>query len=144
MKRKITTAVFLLLFAALGLFAQSNNSTTLQMLVNKNWVFVCSDPNWGCEKYGYKKSYTQTKQTTIVTVNGVPSSGESDFYLSNQVEASFDYSKVGDVQNGNYIITFIPDLNGESIFHVTEIVAIDEDLLILKNKHGNVYHYMAM
>ncbi|MDR1347649.1 MAG: hypothetical protein LBJ63_04345 [Prevotellaceae bacterium] len=146
MKRKIKIILsLLLLFVSLGLTAQSNNQTTLQKLINKDWVLIHEVS--GYESYVCKINYTTTKSVISVIHNGVTSYDEgddSDFYLSDQIETTFDYSKVGNVQNGKYIIEYIPDLNGESIFHVDEIITITDTYLEIKSHtSGKTYKYTA-
>ncbi|MDR1199150.1 MAG: hypothetical protein LBK94_09115 [Prevotellaceae bacterium] len=139
MKRKIKIlASLLFLFGSLCLTAQTNNPTTMQKLINKTWTLVSNNAN----ECLYKHQYTATQLIESVVCQEKTTSGNADFYLSNQIEATFDYSKVGNIQNGKYIIEYIPDLNGESIFHVDEIITITDTYLETKSlKSGSTFKF---
>ncbi|MDR2292600.1 MAG: hypothetical protein LBE11_03905 [Prevotellaceae bacterium] len=138
-KIKITLSL-LLLFVSLGLTAQSNNQTTLQKLINKTWVLSWDNPT--NVDYAYKQQYTSTQLTeSVITPYGI-SSSVAAFYLSNQIETSFDYSKVGNITDGRYIISFLPDLDGRSYFHVDEIITITDIYLETKSlKSGSTFKF---
>jgi hypothetical protein len=146
MKRKITI-LSLLLFVSISSFAQT--STTLQKLINKDWVYIHENP--GYEKYVWIERYTQTKQiTTMKTAGDITIYDEeddmpdSDFYLSDQIETTFDYSKVGNVQNGKYIIWYIPEYDGESFFDVEEIITLTDTYLEVKSlESGETFRFSA-
>jgi hypothetical protein len=128
MKRKITLSL-LLMFVSLGLTAQSNNTTTMQKLINKDWLMTVSNPN----DLSFKFRYTTTYLTEALTYQGKTTSDVSAFYLSNQIETTFDYSKVGNVTDGKYIISFIPERNGYSYFDVYEILVLTDVYMEIKS-----------
>jgi hypothetical protein len=134
MKRKIKITVnLLLLFVSLGVFAQNNNQTTMQKLINKTWGVLSNNENY-CM---YKQVYTTTKFNEYVICQGETTSGVADFYLSNQVETTFDYSKVGSLNEGKYIISFVPEWNGYSYFNVYEIITLTDTYMELKSLKSN-------
>ncbi|MDR1199149.1 MAG: hypothetical protein LBK94_09110 [Prevotellaceae bacterium] len=111
MKRKIKITVGLLfLFMSYNAGAQQ---TIMQKLINKIWVLSWDNEN---DNYAYKQQYTSTQITKSVITNFGTTSVVADFYLSNQVETTFNYSKVGNATDGKYIISFLPEMDGESYF----------------------------
>ncbi|MDR1347648.1 MAG: hypothetical protein LBJ63_04340 [Prevotellaceae bacterium] len=141
MKRKIKIlASLLFLFGSLGLTAQSNNPTTMQKLINKTWVL-----SWDNEfnaNYAYKQQYTSTQITESVITNFGTTSAVADFYLSNQIETTFNYSKVGNATDGQYIISLIPEMDGHSYFNVYEIIEITDTYLETKSlKSGQTFKF---
>ena len=140
MKRKITITVCLLLLSV-GVFAQS--STTMQKLINKEWVYIFTNPEAYID-HAWKEIFTTAERITTILVKGYPTSGAADFHLSDQIETTFDYGKVGNVQNGKYIIQYIPDLRGETIFSVYEIITLTDTYLEIKSlKSGFIFRYNA-
>ena len=141
MKRKVTK-LFLTLFVSLSLFAQ--NTTTLQKLINKEWMYI--HQNVGYEDYQLKFIYTTTTLDVIIICKGVVTADDHpySFYLSDQIETSFDHSMVGNVQNGKYIISYIPDYDGVPIFDVDEIITITDTYLEIKSlKSGETFKFNA-
>ncbi|MDR1347647.1 MAG: hypothetical protein LBJ63_04335 [Prevotellaceae bacterium] len=140
MKRKIKIILsLLLLFGSLGLTAQSNNPTIMQKLINKTLVLSWDNEN---DNYAYKQQYTSTQITKSVITNFGTTSVVADFYLSNQIETTFSYSKIGNATDGKYIISFIPEMDGESIFNVDEIIEITDTYLETKSlKSGSTFKF---
>jgi hypothetical protein len=141
MKRKIKiTLSLLLLFSSLCLTAQTNNQTIMQKLINKTWSLLSNNENYCMLKH----QYTTTHLTISVICQEKITSGTADFYLSNQIETTFDYSKVGNITDGKYIISFIPERNGYSYFDVDEIITITDTYLETKSlKSGAIFKYNA-
>ncbi|MDR1347650.1 MAG: hypothetical protein LBJ63_04350 [Prevotellaceae bacterium] len=131
MKRKIKIMVSLLfLFMSYNAGAQQ---TTMQKLINKTWTLVSNNAN----ECLYKHQYTATQLIESVVCQEKTTSGNADFYLSNQIETTFDYSKVGNVTDGKYIISFVPEMNGHSYFNVDEIIEITDTYFELKSLKSN-------
>ena len=139
MKRKITTFV-LLLFVSLSLSAQS--STTLQKLINKNWMYIQKYTN-SYEACQLKEVFTTTTLDVIAICRGEATASDPySFYLSDQIETFFNHSKVGNVQNGKYIISYMPDYKGITLFEVDEIITITDTYLEIKSlRSGQTFRF---
>jgi hypothetical protein len=120
--------------------AQQTAQTTMQKLINNQWL-IASNNEKECR---LKHQYTTTQLIISVICQGKTTSDTADFYLSNQIETTFDYSKVGNVSDGKYIIFFIPERDGYSYFNVDEIIELDADFMQLKSLKSNfVFRFYA-
>jgi hypothetical protein len=137
MKRKIKkTICLLLMFISFNAVAQI---TTLEKLMNETWVMIPVIPG----DWSFRQNYTTTHINQTLIYNGYTEYRACNFYLSNQIETTFDYSKVGNVQNGNYIITVV-ELFGESIISVFEILRLEDYYMDLKSIDSNaIFKYSA-
>jgi hypothetical protein len=136
MKRKIKITVCLLfMFVSFNSLAQIS---TLEKLMNKTWVRIYDNQG----DWSFKQNYTTTVLTETLYYQGKTITAESYFYLSDQIETTFDNSKVGNVTDGKYIISFIPEWDGNSYFKVWEIMIITETYLEIKSlKSGNILKF---
>jgi hypothetical protein len=140
MKRKIKiTICSLLMFVSFNALAQSGGQTTLQKLMDETWVMIFNNTG----DWSFKQNYTTTLINEALYYQGNTTSSICNFYLSNQIETTFDYSKVGNVQNGKYIVT-VDELFGESIINVYEILRLEDYYMDLKSmKSGEIFNYTA-
>jgi hypothetical protein len=140
--KKINLNVFIVF--ALLLFLTSSipvQKTTLQKLTGKTWTYQYPE--------GYSKpivltfSFTDSTQTGTITFEGGGGSADRLFYLSDTIETVFDDSKVGNVQNGKYIIFNACGTNGNCKVVVDEIISLTDVKLSIKAANNTVSNFVA-
>ncbi|GHT17677.1 hypothetical protein FACS189429_2270 [Bacteroidia bacterium] len=113
--------------------------TTMQMLTAKTWVFTV--PSGYSLEFSYKLTYTTTEEIGTISYNGGGGSGTRSYYLSNTIETVFDNSKVGNVQNGKYLIVATKGTN----FEVFEILTLNAIRFSFKHlQSGTISNFSAL
>jgi len=139
MKKRLLYIVALILTGITHSAFIYGQSTDLDKLQGKTWRW-----HWD---YGYSDyKYSRIAQTIMHDYSNEPSDDIS-FYLSNTPETTFDYSKVGKVENGRYIIKEgYPGYENDPHFgiFVYEIVKLDNAELILKLSNGSIATLKAL
>jgi hypothetical protein len=132
----------LVLFVSYDVSAQlikQPKPTTMDKLINKNWVMLLN--NLG--DLSVKERYLTTQRTATFVYQGNSSVAILNFYLSNQIETSFDYNKVGNTANGKYIISILNNGNTDT-FSVYEIITLTNTYMELKSlKSLETFKYNA-
>lgn len=121
----IVSAILFCLLFSMSLFSQ-NSTTTLSLLKGKKWEML-----FPSEKQ-YKVSEIYSNDTIIhtFTFNGTNVRSFELFYLSDSVDYNFNPSRIGQYQNGRYIITK-NTINNEVFIY--EIISISSGFVEFKN-----------
>ncbi len=142
MMRKFILGFVILFASASPVLAQNSDtagividsaarSSTMDLLIGKAWHMQM--PNG----YVRQKDFNCfNREQSIISFIGDKKeriTANRDFYLSNEIESVFDFSKVGKADNGKYIIE-LNNFRGTSRFflNVYEILELTEDKLVIK------------
>lgn len=124
-----------LFFCVENAFGQSK--TTMELLINKEWVMQFPSK----QSYSSKIIYDKNEEKSILTINNEEYPLISSYYLSNEFITKFDFTKVGKISNGKYIVTYRETVNKEGIkctaFQLYEIMNLNASNLVLKNMENN-------
>ncbi len=129
MKTLKTTLIALLTFiSAIACAQNANQPTTMDLLTAVKWQAVSKD---GTQRNEYYNLYDQQTRTSILYYQNTETTSQGKYYLSNNIELSFNETKVGKAVNGKYIISLITE--GEEPI-VAEIMKLTNSVLIIKRK----------
>jgi hypothetical protein len=128
--KKIITASLIFVLSTLSFIScAQENKTTLELLQGKDWEMRTSVNMSTQSKYTDKQvSYYLNGEFAV----------SNYFYLSDNIEKSFNKIKVGKNQNGKYII----EENAPDNIGVFEIIELNEEKLeirYIKHEHTLVY-----
>lgn len=133
MNRIFSAVIFILFITMIGLancYAQTNS--TLNKLQGE-WIMLFPSE---IEIEGTDR-YTKEEYTVVVIVQGQRFEGVSPFYLSDEIEAKFDSTKVGKCNEGKYIVSNQKKKRTESYLQHYEIIELTDTFLVYKNLYNN-------
>ena len=132
MKNLINFSFLLFTFSLIVNFADAqNNESVLVNLQGKTWKMM------GNTDKDYAEEYRADNFTSILNGEVLAT---FEYYLSDSIDSKFDPSKVGNVENGKYIIErLVRDKNDSNPtpLSVLKIVSINKSNLVLKNVENN-------
>lgn len=107
--------------------ACAQSAPTLSSLIDKDWALTA---------FGEKKEqgihFTSSKKTYFFWIKGKREVYvDSDFYLCNKKETTFDTSKVGKSTEGKYIIALKKKPDGTERIDIYEIVTLTDSEMTL-------------
>lgn len=125
-------SLFLFLFAcSLALYSQEQKSV-IDLLTSKQWYLQ------GMTDKTSSEQFTRTEQNSYLNGELL---GTFNYYLSDTIDETFDFNKIGTVNDGKYIVSKAKD-NSLSNFSVYEIISISPDSLeirFVENTHTLKY-----
>lgn len=133
--KKNLLLILITLVASQCLFSQSS-TTTLGRLVNKEWKMIFPSE----KQYVYTDSYNNEIITTVFVYNNSEVKLFSKFYLSDDIDSTFNENNMGKVYDGKYLVK----KNEKGDVSVFEILNISNNTLKLKNiRNGSIISYKA-
>jgi hypothetical protein len=135
-------SIFIAVFILLNLVAvtQTQAQSTMQKLTAKTWIYQV--PAAYTQKFSLSMTlkYSTTTENGTMILDGVTTSLSRAYYLSDIIETSFDNSKIGNVQNGKYLII---STQGTS-FDVFEILTLNTIKFSFKHiRSGTVSNFVT-
>ena len=99
MKTKIVLTSVLILLTVLPIIGQEK--TTQELLISKDWNRTINQSM----SDGFE--FTEADMITYIIYKGQKTERKYIYYLSDELEIKFDYSKVGKAKNGKYLMYII-------------------------------------
>lgn len=133
--KKFLILILIALVASQYLFSQSS-TTALGRLVDKEWKMIF--PNE--KQYMYTDSYSKEIITTVFVYNNSEVKLFSKYYLSDNIDSTFNENNIGKVYDGKYLVKN----NEKGDVSVFEILILSNSTLKLKNiRNGSIISYKA-
>ena len=102
--KKILTGLFACVICIPSLYAQSPEISTMDLLTSVIWQMEYKYRQNNND--GYFSKYGNEDYSTMYIQDGVAKSmGSRAYYLSDEIEETFDENKIGKIKNGKYIIS---------------------------------------
>ena len=131
------TMFFIMVVNLTSVISYGQTSFKLNDLQGKVWVQQGLGNQLDEEQY--------ENQTLIITLNKTYTV-KFEYYLSDNLENSFDQSKVGKIKEGKYIIRrALRDNSGQEPIRVSafEIIELNQNKLVLKNSKQLLLEYLS-
>ena len=125
--RKILLIITLCILYVGNLTAQN---TTMDYLTNNKWETLLPAD----QSFSIITEFSKAEEVNSLIYKGTTSKLSYLYYLSNEIEESFDNDKVGMREDGKYIIE--RNLENGDVYR-REIIEINDQKLVLKNLHNN-------
>lgn len=133
--KKILILIVIALAASQYLFSQSS-TTALGRLVDKEWKMIFPSE----KQYMYTDSYSKEIITTVFVYNNSEVKLFSKYYLSDNIDSTFNENNIGKVYDGKYLVKN----NEKGDISVFEILNLSNNTLKLKNiRNGSIISYKA-
>ena len=132
--RRIPLIIILCILYAGNLMAQK---TTMDYLTKSVWEI----PTPAGQSFRTLVEFSISEMVDSFIYGGTTHQSSSTYYLSGEIEESFDIDKVGKQENGKYII--VKNLKSGEI-SIYEIVEVNDQKLILKRRSGTLLELKAI
>lgn len=125
----IVSAILFSLLFSMSLSSQ-NSTTTLSLLKGKKWELLLPPE----KQYRFTGVFSNDSLVSTYTYNGTNISSNALYYLSDSIDYNFDSTRIGQCQNGKYIVIKYIKSNKVDIMEIISLSSIFAEFQDIANR----------